>query len=175
MIMFIKNLNPILTAWLGLITITGNRLMRKEISTATGVKFIADMEAIVSTANKKGLSALPFNQQVARLDSLIAYGDLRQQVSDFEGYKDKDGNVGGDPKWVVIAFNKMVQKHFDFSVTNEMSEFQARSISNVRRVVSLICESGIKQGLTRKEIRVKMWEAVEMLGNQYKQTLGLMQ
>jgi hypothetical protein len=175
MIMFIKNLNPILTAWLGLITITGNRLMRKEISTATGVKFIADMEAIVSTANKKGLSALPFNQQVARLDSLIAYGDLRQQVSDFEGYKDKDGNVGGDPKWVVIAFNKMVQKHFGFSVTNEMTEFQARSISNVRRVVSLICELGVKQSLTRKEIRTKMWEAVEMLGNQYKQTQVLMQ
>ncbi len=149
--------------------------MNIEITTTTNIKFIADMEAIVSTANKKGLSALPFNQQVARLDSLLAYGDLRQQVSDFEGYKDKFGCVGGDPKWVVIAFNKMVQKHFGFSVTNEMSEFQARSISNVRRVVSLICESGIKQGLTRKEIRVKMWDAVEMLGNQYKQTLGLMQ
>jgi hypothetical protein len=173
--MFITNSKLILTAWLGLIVITGNRLMKKEISTTTGVKFIADMEAIVSTANKKGLSKLPFNQQVARLDSLIAYGDLRQQVSDFEGYKDKDGNVGGDPKWVVIAFNKMVQKHFGFSVTNEMTEFQARSISNVRRVVSLICESGIRQSLTRKEIRTKMWEAVEMLGNQYNQTQGLMQ
>ena len=153
----------------------GNRLMRKEISTSTGVKFIADVSAIVSEANKKGLSALPFNQQVARLDSLLAYGDLRQQVSEFEGYKDKDGSVGGDPKWVVIAFNKMVQKHFGFSVTNEMTEFQARSISNVRRVVSLICELGVKQSLTRKEIRTKMWEAVEILGNQYKQTQVLMQ
>lgn len=149
--------------------------MRVAITTSTGVKFIEDVSSIVSEANKKRLSALPFNQQVARLDSFLAYGELRKKVSDFEVYKDKNGNVGGDPKWIVIAFNKMVQKHFGFSVTNEMTEFQTRSISNVRRVVQSIIELGVEQELTRKEVRERMWSAVEILGHQYKQTQGLMQ
>ena len=55
-----------------------------------------------------------------------------------------------------------------------MTSFESSSIANVRRVVRAICENGINKGLTRKAIRNQMWEAVEMLGLQFKQTQELL-
>ena len=147
----------------------------KRSITKVDSNFTNDVAALISLAEKKGLSIIKeIPRQLARLESLLAYADLRQQMSSFETYIDNENNIGGDPKWLVITFNKYVQKAFGFSVTHSMTSFESSSIANVRRVVRAICENGINKGLTRKAIRNQMWEAVEMLGLQFKQTQELL-
>lgn len=147
--------------------------MSKEIT--NNVNFIADMNVIVSLANKKGLGAIKEPpRMVARLDSICAYNELTNQVSLFGLYIDDNGAKSESTKWIVITFNKLFQEHFGFSVTNDMTIIEASATANVRRIVQAICERGINQRLTRKIIRNQMWEAVKLLGSQFKQTQELL-
>ncbi len=132
-----------------------------------------DIGELVSLANTKGLKKIDdLPTKLARLDTLIADGLVKLNNENLAAHIETTGD-SCSKRGIIMQINLRIKKHFGFSVSNEMSEFQAKAIASLRYYIARVMVLGVEQKKVKCDIYDSIYRVIENHAKIYHLTEGM--
>jgi len=123
---------------------------------------------LLSLAAKKNV-LIPGNSTsaiIARLDAILADELVKMAVTDHKNYIDEEGSLSTSAAGLMIQINKHIKAAYGVKAA-DMNEDQSRHLALLRADIAGIIVKGEKMGLTRQEIKNRIYEAIAHSGADY--------
>lgn len=130
------------------------------------------VSTIVST-NQKALTQIK-HLGITRYLSIKANTERTDSVTEFAKYTDQQGNVSTNPAKYNAGINAKLKKLFGFSVDEMKDELMLNAIIQINQDIALVHKNGMREKLTRREIRNRVHRLCEIGYENYKMKKSLL-
>ena len=122
----------------------------------------------LAEAKKMGLPPDASNEiKIERYQSLKAYQDVLDKITEFAEYVDKLGNKSSGPKGFSLQINRRIKEVFGKSVKEMSTKIEYMTLTRIREATANAIEEGERLEKTREEIKQRVYSLIEEVHNVY--------
>ena len=112
----------------------------------------------LAEAKKMGLPPDATNEiKIERYQSLKAYQDVLDQITEFADYVDKMGNASTSTKGFSLQINRKIKEVFGKSVKEMSTEVEYKTLTAIRSAIANAISEGKRLNKSRDEVKQRVY------------------
>jgi hypothetical protein len=129
-----------------------------------------DQENLLALASQKHIK-LPLGHEpetrIVRYNALLAYNRLADVITKHASYIGRDNKSSSSKKGFMVTINKKIAEAFGKPVNELNLPNEMEALAIVRNMISRIIKDGERKNQPRKEIKARVYAAIELIVNDY--------